>query len=314
MSTLFSIWGSKQPSISVLEKGSLAQGFNCLSRDSMHAKTAAQSASKYWMENELNRDISVGFLPFPVKCQTKLWELSCHWGILLAGVSEWKSILRSRKAKPVSQVFTQISWSLGKFLDRATVRLPFFALQNNQKSVALLFGNRIQFALNFHLKSTKESRHETIWSIFFFCTVSSRGVPDLVDLYRMVVANMEFLDNSFSSKRLESTLVPRVLIHVVIFEEYDLTFWEKKKRCFASKEGFTNSLYFFLGVLRNEGLDFSARLLCSASQWLDVQGCTNLGHLVASPWAEGYWRSGTSERGQGRLHGRSCSSASGRNL
>lgn len=168
MSTFFSIWGSKQPSISVLEKGSLAQGFNCLSRDSMHAKTAAQSASKYWMENELNRDISVGFLPFPVKCQTKLWELSCHWGILLAGVSEWKSILRSRKAKPVSQVFTQISWSLGKFLDRATVRLPFFALQNNQKSVALLFGNRIQFALNFHLKSTKESRHETIWSIFFF--------------------------------------------------------------------------------------------------------------------------------------------------
>lgn len=119
----------------------------------------AQSASEYWMEHELNRDISVGFLPFPVKCQTKLWELSCHWGILLAGVSEWKSILRSRKAKPVSQVFTQISWSLGEFLDRATVRLSFFALQNNQKSVALLFGNRIQFALNFHLKSTKEARH-----------------------------------------------------------------------------------------------------------------------------------------------------------
>jgi len=37
------------------------------------------------------------------------------------------------------------------------------------------------------------------------------SVPDLVDLYRMVVANMEFLDNSFSSKRLESTLAAQIL-------------------------------------------------------------------------------------------------------
>lgn len=34
---------------------------------------------------------------------------------------------------------------------------------------------------------------------------------DLVDLYRMVVANMEFLDNVFSSKRLESTLAAHIL-------------------------------------------------------------------------------------------------------
>ena len=48
---------------------------------------------------------------------------------------------------------------------------------------------------------------------FALFRAESRGVPDLVDLYRMAVANMEFLDNTFSSKRLESTLVPRVLIH-----------------------------------------------------------------------------------------------------
>jgi hypothetical protein len=55
-----------------------------------------------------------------------------------------------------------------------------------------------------------------------------RGQADLVDLYRMVVANMEFLDNVFSSKRLESTLATRNIWTILCWIASDLVKLELK--------------------------------------------------------------------------------------